>query len=253
MMIATSSTRLPACAALGALLVAACAGAPDPPLPANPISGPATAEPADGGAPQPAPVDEPSPQPPSAVDPGGATAVESPPPALTPERPPAPAPPATTAPPGSTCEILRAVKSARPLFERPPLPCDRADRLLYYRRGADGACGPWSVLTVAAAGAVTLESAAAGDAPSASAACASPLTARAELGPDEARRLIALSCAALNAGYALERGVGCRTSAVRLFFFEGESKLGETAALPCPPHALDRVVAELEEIVAEID
>jgi hypothetical protein len=236
--------------ALAALLFAACSGAPEPPRPSNPISRAAAEVEADGGAPQPAPTVEavkdpvePAPQPPAVTEPSSAAA----------PLPPSPAIPAASTAPKSACETQREIKSKRPLFERPPLPCERADSILYYRRDADGACGPSSVLTVTAAGLATLDSVAAGSTSSTSGACPSPLTATITLEPDDARRLIAASCAAYNAGYALERGVGCKTAAVRLFFFERESKLGETAALPCPPHALDRVVAELEAIAAKFD
>jgi hypothetical protein len=36
----------------------------------------------------------------------------------------------------------------------------------------------------------------------------------------------------------------------RLFCFAGETVLGETAALPCPPHPLDRAVSELDAAAA---
>jgi hypothetical protein len=250
MRLAVSWTESRALAALAALAFTACSGAPEPPRISNPISGSAAAVEADGGAPRPAPTveaekdpAEPARQPSAVTEPSSATAALPQPPATS----------AASAVPKSACETQREIKSKRPLFERPPLPCDRADSLLYYRRGADGACGPSSALTVTAAGVAALDAVAAGDASSTSGACPSPLTATIALEPDDARRLIAASCAAYNAGYALERGVGCEAAAVRLFFFERESKLGETAALPCPPHALDRVVAELEALAARFD
>ena len=244
--------------ALAALPFAACSGAPEPPRPANPSSSKAAAPEADAGTPQTAPVAggssnvlQPDAQPP-ATEPSGVANTVPPASAATDQPPPpTPAPPSPAAP-ESPCSLLRGVKNAEPLFARPPLPCDRADRILYYRRTADGTCGPSSALTVTADGDVALGTAIAGDTPTVAAgACPSTKTVRAKLDPRDARQLISSACAAVNDGYSLENGIGCGSAAVRLYFFEGEAKLGETAALPCPPHALDLVVAELEAIAAE--
>jgi hypothetical protein len=230
----------PACAALAALLLTACGGSPAPAHGSGPSAGDtATVPGSEIDIPQ---IGEPAPQPTETITPPDRTETPA-------EAPTAPA----AASKGSHCEAMRAVKSARPLFEKPPLPCERANRLVYHRRGGGGACGPSTALTVDAAGAVEIETAAEGDAPSNDGACPSPLSARVELSQDDARRLIASSCAAFNAGYEVERGVGCRAAAVRLYFFEGGTKLGGTAALPCPPHALDRAVAELDALAEQLD
>jgi hypothetical protein len=243
--------------ALAAASFAACGGAPEPQQPASPISAGAIVPGMDAGPPVPAPaLAAEAPQaavqdgaPPPVAEPAGA-ADAVPPPIAAIDQPPTPAP-ASPAVPESPCEELRALKNAAPLFAHPPLPCDRVDRVTYYRRAADGTCGPSSALTVTADGGVALGTAIAGDAPAAAeGACPRAKTARSAIDPGDARRLVSSACAAVNGSYSLAKGIGCQSAAVRLYFFEGEIKLGETAALPCPPHTLDGVVAELEAIAA---
>jgi hypothetical protein len=233
--------------ALAVAPLAACGGAPEPPQPASPISIPAIAPEADAGPAPPAPLAEPPSAavppdvpPPTTAPSGTADAVQPPIAAVDPPAPPT-APPPPPAAPETPCGELRALKAAAPLFARPPLPCDRADRLSYYRRAADGTCGASLLLHIAADGTATA---------GAVGSCPPAKTARPRIDPGDARRLIASACAAVNDSYSLEHGIGCASAAVRLYFFEGAAKLGETAALPCPPHALDRVVAEVEAIAA---
>jgi hypothetical protein len=247
--------------ALAATPLAACGGAAAEQRPFDDrIAAPAIAAATDAGTPEaaPAPAEAPvaaaaiaEPATPAEPEPIAASGID---PAPAPSGPAAAAPPepsALPAPPDSPCAALRAAKRRAPLFAPPTLPCDRADRILYYRSDAGhagGACGSSIALAIEADGRVSRLSAGAGNA----GACADAEAVRTAVDAGEARRLVAASCAAVNEAPLADRGVGCRERAVRLFVFAGDDLLGATAALPCPPHGLDGAVAELDALAARL-
>jgi len=132
-----------------------------------------------------------------------------------------------------------------PAAARPPIDCDRVDRIAYWRwTVADGARSI-AHLRLERDGAMVVEHSGggAGDAGGASA----PL--KRSIDPAAAAAAVRKTCEAFNREYDPGEGIGCPAGSRLVEFFEGDAKSGRTEALPCDSRAMSAALADLDRML----
>lgn len=148
-------------------------------------------------------------------------------------------------------ELNRAEKFMAPVHAGPPVGCDGVDRLVYYRRGSVGICGPVIRISIGADGSVSLEKSSSDSAREGG--CQEPMKTTRLIEPARARSLMSDSCREYNDTYKPGVSVGCEESSRRFYFFSGDRKLFETMSLPCGSGAMVDAEKAMAALMEELD
>jgi len=196
---------------------------------------------------------------PELSDPRPTPAVRTDPPPETIEAVPGDATPPKTVPAASKAilettsfpEMNRSEKFMAPVHAGPPVCCDGIDRLVYYRRGSAGICGPVIRISIGADGSVSLEKSSPDGAQEGG--CLEPMKTTRLIEPARARSLMSDSCREYNDTYQPGVSVGCEESSRRFYFFSGDRKLFETMSLPCESGAMVDAEKAMAALMKELD